>query len=256
MIKKYGILLSFLNLFLFVCVLIVNFLATYLPLNGKSTGELSDLYPNLIVPAGITFSIWGIIYIFLAIFVIYNIIKAIKDSEFFTKTININLLFALTSILNICWIFAWHYLKITISLIIMILFLISLTFIFLLQKKLESKNRLSFFYKVPIEIYFGWITIATIVNTTAFLVHIGWNGFGLTPQLWTIIMILVGGIICIIMLNKYNAIAYSLVIIWAFTGIIIKRSSSKVVYNEIIITSFIIILFILINIIKNIYKHY
>jgi len=251
--KSSAIFVSFLNLFLFIGVLLVNFLANYLPLNGKNTGVLSDMYPNLFVPAGLTFSIWGLIYILLAIFVIFNIIKAFKDSEFFAKTMNINLLFALTSILNIAWIFAWHYMKISISVIVMLLFLLSLLLIFILQKKLEKEQKLSLAFKIPIEVYFGWISVASIANITAFLVHYQWNGFGILPQVWTIIMIAIGGILGIWMLLKNNAIAYSAVIIWAYAGIIIKRSTTTPIYNEIVITSYIVIALIAITMIRSIY---
>lgn len=251
--KSSAIFLSFFNLILFIGVLIVNFLANYLPLNGKNTGVLSDMYPNLFVPAGLTFSIWGLIYILLAVFVIYNIIKAFKNIDLYEKFKSINLLFAFTSILNICWIFAWHYMKISFSVVVMLLFLISLLAIFILQKKLEKENKLSLAFKIPIEVYFGWISVASIANITALLVHYGWNGFGVSQQIWTIIMIIIGGILGILMLLRHNAIAYSAVIIWAYLGIIIKRSASTPVYNEIIMTSYIVIALIAITMIRSAY---
>lgn len=251
--KSNAIFLSFVNLFLFIGVLIVNFLANYLPLNGKNTGDLSDFYPNLFVPAGLTFSIWGLIYILLTIFVVYNIIKAFKDTEFFSKTVKINILFALTSILNILWIFSWHYMKISLSFIVMLLFLISLLLIFLLQKRLEKENKLSLAFTIPIQVYFGWISVATIANITAMLVHFGWDGFGISEPIWAIIMIVIGGILGILMLIKNNAIAYSLVIIWAYIGIIIKRSITTPIYNDIIIASYIMIALILISMVRSIY---
>ena len=70
--------LAILNIIGFLGTVVVNGLSNALPLNGKTAGELSDQYPNLFVPAGLTFSIWGVIYILLAIFVIYGLIVAIK----------------------------------------------------------------------------------------------------------------------------------------------------------------------------------
>src|SRR6056297_2062418 len=103
--------LKILNLVSLIVVLIVNFLANYLPINGYNTGELSDMYPNLFVPAGITFSIWGLIYLVLAIFVIYQFIFLNKKNDIKNTIIEkIGYLFLLSSLLNIAWILTWHYL--------------------------------------------------------------------------------------------------------------------------------------------------
>ncbi|MFA5078888.1 MAG: hypothetical protein WC541_05315, partial [Dehalococcoidia bacterium] len=72
--KGLSIILSVLNLAGFAGVVIVNYLANALPINNKTTGQLSDQYPNLFVPAGLTFAIWGLIYIMLFIFVVYSLI--------------------------------------------------------------------------------------------------------------------------------------------------------------------------------------
>ena len=108
--KPTKILLSFLNLIGFLAIVIVNSLAVILPINNKTTEELSDKYPNLFVPAGITFSIWGIIYILLALFIVYQLVAAfkekIKDKGLFEK---IGIIFFISAILNVGWILAWHY---------------------------------------------------------------------------------------------------------------------------------------------------
>ena len=66
--------LAIANLIAFVVVVVVNALATTVPLGGMTTGQLSDLYPNLFVPAGLTFSIWGIIYVLLGIYAVYGLV--------------------------------------------------------------------------------------------------------------------------------------------------------------------------------------
>ena len=49
----------------YLTMIVTNYLANALPLNGRSTGDISDAYPSLFTPAGITFSIWGVIYLLL-----------------------------------------------------------------------------------------------------------------------------------------------------------------------------------------------
>ncbi|NMB65728.1 MAG: tryptophan-rich sensory protein, partial [Spirochaetes bacterium] len=96
-------------------------------------------------------------------------------------------------------------------------------------------------YTIPIQFYLGWISVATIANITALLVHYGIVGSVLNQIIWTIVMMSIGGLLGVLMLLKYNAIAYSLVIVWAYIGIIIKRTSSIPIHNEIIIAAYIII---------------
>jgi len=218
--------LKFVNLIALILVLTVNFLANYLPINGYNTGELSDMYPNLFVPAGITFSIWGVIYLLLTIFVIYQFLPTKGSKEIKNTIINkIGYLFLLSSLFNAAWIFTWHYLYVFLSLIIMIALLLTLITIYQrlnIGLKDYSKKIYTVFI-LPFSVYLGWITVATIANLTAWLVDINWNGWGFSDVFWTVLVIIVGLIITLYTLLKRKDIAFSLVIAWAYLGIIIKR---------------------------------
>ena len=112
--------LQLLNLLGFILVIVLNGLANALPINGYTTGELSDRYPNLFVPAGFTFSIWGVIYLLLLVFVIYQIrnwwSKHRLDMSFVQK---IGPWFAISCLANASWIIAWHYVQPLLALFIM-----------------------------------------------------------------------------------------------------------------------------------------
>jgi len=212
----------------YIAMVIVNFLANSLPINNRSTGTISDAYPNLFAPAGLTFSIWGLIYLLLACYVIYQFIsfgkKGTQKKEGLLKKVNI--LFIATSIANISWIFAWHYDFIGLSVLIMAVLLILLIKItdILRVEKMESLEKL--FISTPFSVYFGWITVAAIANITVFLVSVGWNGFGIADFVWTSIILLVGSLIGILRMNKDKNIAYGLVLIWAYLGILFKHLSA------------------------------
>lgn len=211
--------------FSYVAMVVVNFLANALPINNRSTGQISDDYLNLFAPAGVTFSIWGLIYLLLAGYVVYQYINNdSKTQKLFKK---INPLFISTSLANICWIFSWHYDYIALSVIIMgiLLFLLIKIADIIRKEKFASWDKLLIW--APFSIYFGWITIATIANITIFLVSIGWNGFGLADFVWTIIILLVGALIGILRMHKDKNIAYALVLIWAYLGILLKHISSN-----------------------------
>jgi hypothetical protein len=195
-----------------------------------TTGELSDKYPNLFVPAGLTFSIWGVIYILLAIFVIYQAVVTFRknglDSAFSHK---IGVLFFISSIANMGWIFAWHYEVLPLSLVLMLLLLGTLLAIYLRLNigRSEVNNREKYLVHLPFSVYLGWITIATIANVTALLVSLGWDTFGLGEQLWTVAVIIVGIAIALAILIRRRDPYYCLVIDWALLGILLKRFAAS-----------------------------
>jgi hypothetical protein len=210
----------------FLATVVVNALSAILPINGKDPGEISDQYPNLFVPSGLTFSIWGVIYILLGLFVIYGLVSAFRknpDQEGFIGKIGI--LFFLSSAFNIGWIFFWHYGFVWVSLIMMVALFITLLSIYLRLGigKTQARAAEKGMVHISFSVYLGWITIATIANATAFLVDIGWNGFGLSQQFWAVLVIAVGIFIGLAMLFSRSDIYYSLVIAWAILGILLKR---------------------------------
>ncbi|MEJ2740055.1 MAG: hypothetical protein P8105_09565, partial [Dehalococcoidia bacterium] len=210
--------LAVLNLLGFLGVLVVNALANALPINGITTGELSDLYPNLFVPAGLTFSIWGVIYVLLALFIVFQIISVIKRSaQGLAFTGRIGIFFFISCIANMGWIFAWHYRILTLSLVIMLLLLGSLITIYIRLRIGRSGASKSERYMVhlPFSVYLGWITIATIANVTALLVDAGWNNFGLSGQFWAVLVIAIGIAITLIVLSIRRDVFYALVVDWA-----------------------------------------
>jgi len=211
-----------LTLVAYMAMVVVNFLAMYLPLGGKSTGEVSDSYPNLFAPAGYAFSIWGLIYLLLAIYVIYQLKRG--NDVLLGK---VNRIFILNALLNAAWIFAWHYDVIWLSVIIMIGLLISLITIADILRKSTLTERERRLVCLPFSVYFGWITVATIANITVFLVSLGWGGFGLADSFWTVAALLVGALIGSWRMLKDRFIPYGLVFVWAYGAILYKHVSAS-----------------------------
>ncbi len=219
--------LKIIAVFAYLGMVFVNYLANALPINNVTTGEASDAYTNLFTPAGITFSIWGLIYLLLAAFILYifNIIKKSQHSKREKLLLQILPLFIVTCLANSLWIFAWHYQLIALSLVIMLVLLITLIKIAQVINKDQLLGNDKIFIRLPFSIYFGWITVATIANVTVLLVKLGWNGFGLSDQLWTIIVLLIGATIAITRALKDKNIPYLLVLVWAYFGIWLKHTS-------------------------------
>jgi len=215
-----------LNLIGYIGMVTVNGLANALPLNNKTTGELSDQYPNLFVPAGLTFSIWGVIYVLLAIFIIYQLVYTFRRTDSQSPFLErIGILFFVSCVANLGWIFAWHYEIIPLSLLLMLILLASLIGVYLrlhIGRSNASKTE-KYLVHLPFSIYLGWITIATIANITVLLVSLGWNRLGLSEQFWTILVIIVGIILSLIALFYRKDIFYVMVVDWALLGILLKR---------------------------------
>lgn len=226
------------NILGFAGTLTMNFLANFLPLNNKTTGAISDQYPNLFVPAGFTFSIWGVIYLLLAIFIVYQTWQAFRreeqtDQPFLLKT---GWWFFIGSLANMAWILAWHYEATGLSLLIMLTLLISLAVIY---QRLEIGHSTPgaaerFMVHLPFSVYLGWITVATIANVTAVLVQWEWGRFGLSEQFWAALMILIATGLGFVMLFRRNDLAFAAVLAWAFYGIYSKRSEDPAEASQLV----------------------
>jgi hypothetical protein len=208
--------------FFFVIMILMNVLANTLPIGGITTGAVSDKYPNLFQPTGATFSIWGIIYLLLGIFLVSQMtslssISAINSSFL----IKLNYLFTLTSIINVLWLFAWHYDRIGLSVILMLVLLVLLAWIAL---NLKDTGRLS---QAAFGIYFGWITVATIANITIWLVKIGIPHDTNFSIVLTSIILIIGVLITAFVLVKTQLLFYGIVILWAYAGILIRHLSEN-----------------------------
>ena len=216
---------KYLSLILFSLVIYTNYLANALPIGGVTTGEVSDLLDNLFTPTGFTFSIWGIIYLSLFIFLISLFRISEEQKPFISKVL---VLFNINCLLNISWIFAWHYMLFPLSLIIMLGLLYNLILISRVIKAYHKELKSSYLYNITsfsFNIYFGWITVATVANFTGLLISLEWGGFGISHDVWTALIIFVATTIASITFIKNNAIWYLLPIIWAFYGIYFKHTN-------------------------------
>ncbi len=226
---------SLINALLFGVMIAVNALANALPINNKTTGELSNQYPNLFVPAGITFAIWGIIYLLMIILITYQIVTAFSKSKTSLLHSVHEKLIGFTCILNVVWILVWHYEYVVISVLVMLLFLSTLIYLFIQLKAIPTTTFIQYVcIKLPISVYLGWISIATIANITTLLIHLNWNGFGISESIWTITMLTIALVINLFMFLSQKTIPFTLVFIWALVGIIWKRQADVFIYHNII----------------------
>ncbi|WP_324721148.1 tryptophan-rich sensory protein [Salinimicrobium sp. HB62] len=217
------------NIVAFIAMVALNYIANTGFINGETMASVSAEYNNLFTPAGYAFSIWGLIYLGLAVFVIFQAIS-VRGKKLVPK---IGWWFVISCLLNMSWIFAWLFHYIDTSVIIMSLLLISLLIIvFRTRMELDDEPLpvIAFFWW-PFSFYSGWISVALIANVAAFLTSIDWNGFGISEVTWTIIMIIVAGIINVTITWTRNMREFALVGAWGIIAVgIANKEDVNVIY--------------------------
>jgi benzodiazapine receptor len=206
----------------------VNALANLLPINGRNTGAVSDGFPVYIIPAGYAFSIWGLIYLGLIAYAIYQALPQQAGNPALRAT---GWLFVASCVANAAWLFLWHYEQFALTMVAMLALLALLITIYvrLGVGKAEVSPAMRFLVHVPFSIYLGWITVATILNASVVLYDLGWSGWGLSDEAWGAVMIIAGLAIALMVALSRRDFVYMGVIVWAFAAIFVKHSAAPLV---------------------------
>ena len=207
-----------------IATIAINGLANALPINGQNTGEISDRFAVYFVPAGYVFSIWGLIYLGLIVYAIFQALPAQRENPRLRAT---GWWIFLGGLANITWIFLWHYEQFPLTLIAMLILLATLiiTYLRLGVGRGSASRAEKLAVHLPFSIYLGWITVATVANVTSLLDHLAWDGFGIAPEIWMgIVLTAVLGIALLMNFTRRD-VAYAAVILWALAGISVKHAA-------------------------------
>lgn len=199
-----------------------NYWANSGAMNGQSVGEISRQYNSLFTPAGYAFSIWGIIFLGLILFVINQWLQVAKREAH--EVNKASYWFALTNILNGLWTIVWISGLPGMSVIVMLLLLLSLTILIIKldMERWDAPTKIIVWTWWPIAIYYGWIILATVANISAWLVSINWH-FLFDDNIWTIIMIAVAVCVYIFLVEKRNLRESAAVGVWGLAAIVYKQ---------------------------------
>lgn len=216
------------NIIALVAVVIVNALASGLPIGGRTTGEVSALYENLFTPAGYAFAIWGVIYMALLAYVVYQALPARRQN---VKLAKISKPWIASCAFNVVWVFLWHYDFIVLSLVAMLGLLLSLVVIYreLGIATAPASNGRKFFVHLPFSIYTGWIAVATLANFSAVQVATGFEELWLGAEGWTLLKLAIAGAIGAALVCTRRDIAAALVVAWAAWAISVKQAGTPAV---------------------------
>jgi hypothetical protein len=216
------------NLIAVTAMIAVNVLANALPINGQNSGEISDRFPTRFTPAGYVFSIWGLIYLALIAFTVYQLLPAQRENPLLRR---IGWLFAVSCVLNLSWLFSWHYNLFPLSMVLMLGLLATLIAIYarIRGAEIAVSRPDHWLVRIPFSIYLGWITVATVANACIVLYNAGWGGFGISPEVWAMLLVVVGLAITAFISLRMGDVAYGLVIVWAYIGIVVKQNDALLV---------------------------
>jgi hypothetical protein len=222
-----------------LATIVINVLADALPINGLNTGRISDTFHVYFVPAGYVFAIWGLIYIGMLAYAVFQALPSKKENPRLQAT---GWWVILGGFANSAWIFLWHYQLFVGTLAAILILLASLIAVYLRLGFGEVKVAKSetWAVRIPISIYLGWITVATIANVTDVLDYLKWNGFGISPQTWFQVTLAAVLVISTLMSLTRRDVAYILVILWALTGIAAKFSAEPLIWISSLVTAFLV----------------
>lgn len=211
-----------------LATLIVNGLANALPINGLTTGEVSDQFETYFVPAGYVFSIWGLIYIGLIAYTIYQALPAQRENP---RLARVGWWVVLANIANAAWLFLWHHERFPLTLVLMFILLFALLLIYegLRAGTADISPVERWTVRVPFSIYLGWVSVATIANVSDVLYFVGWGQFGLSAEAWMVIMLGVVVALAWVMSLRRADLAFLAVFLWALAGIGVRFPQSGVV---------------------------
>lgn len=206
----------------------LNGLANALPLNGRNTGDVANSFPTFFTPAGYVFAIWGVIYLGLIGYAGFQALPAQRHNP---RLQAIGGWFVLSCVANCAWLVLWHYGYITMTMPAMLVLLVSLIVIYarLQVGRRDLPGRERWLVHGPFAVYLGWVTVATIANASVVLYNLGWSGLGIAGPQWAAILLVVATCIGGAIVIGRADWAYGAVLVWAFTGIVIKYAATPII---------------------------
>lgn len=242
------------NIVAFIVVIIINYTANAGIINGQTVGKISSQYDTPFTPASYAFSIWGLIYLMLAGFIIYQargLFKQVDDDNF---VMQIGWWFIVSCMANCLWILAWIHDMIGLSVLLIALLLFSLIKIIINtnMERWDAPFPTIVLLWWPFCLYSGWITVAIIANISVYLTKVGWAGWGLSDETWTITMIIIAGLLNLFMIITRNMREFALVGIW---GLLAVAVANWQLHQSIVITTITVSLILFVAVAIHGYKN-
>ena len=228
---------QFFVVFSILLLIVINYLSNVGAFGGQTNGDVSRKYQTLVTPAGYAFSIWGIIFLGLLAFAIYQALPSQRTNQRFRA---VGWWVVLNAVCNAIWSPLFNNERIGLALVVILVMLFSLVII---EQRLLAKPHMplistdqgttlpessaspkeTWLARIPFSIYFGWLTVATILNVAVFLKATDFSLMGFDESTWAIVILIVGLLVGTIVFNRYRSVAYILVFVWAYVAIAVEQ---------------------------------
>lgn len=209
------------------------------PIVEASGGALSaDATP--VAPAGSAFGIWSVIYAGLIGYTIWQLLPTQTRADRHRK---LGYPIALSLILNAAWILSVQFDLLWASVPIIVLLLVVLIWAFRLSLASRPSNVIdAIVTDGTMGLYLGWVTIATVANVAAVLTAAGFDGFGLSPDLWGVVLIAGAGVIGVgLALYGRGRLAPAASLCWGIAWVAVGRLTGDLLSVPTAITSVLVV---------------
>jgi len=237
-----GFALSIATLIAIVGTLVVNTLSNFFPPQGLNIGEIANtiLKGVQITPANYAFAIWGLIYLGLIAYGIFQLRPDLRSNPTIQR---VDKLLIVACLAQIAWVYLFTVRQFWLSVVAMLVILLPLIGAYLqLKSSPQRMNRKQkWLVQTPFSIYLGWISVATIVNVASALYSSNWNGWSISATTWTVIMLIVGAIIGAIVALQRGDVALTLVFVWAYVAIAIRQFTIPAIWITAIVAAIVLV---------------
>ena len=232
--------LRLVNLLAYLGMIVINFLAIYIPFFGKTPGDVSDIYAHPFTPADFTFKIWSVIYILLGIFIFYQSKNIFSQKESVPEEIKlIGYLFFWTCIFNCIWLFTFQSLNILLSFIAIFVLWVLLIII---DYRLTMFTKIRPIFIIPFSVYLSWVSVATLANLNVLLIDSGFDFFGFSQENWATFLVILGVIGGALVLYLNANYWFLIILAWAYFGVYQKNKDLEHLLPQLTLVSIFIIL--------------
>jgi tryptophan-rich sensory protein len=222
---------QFLVVFVTVSLIVMNSLSNARVFGPQTNGDVSRKYDTLVTPAGYAFAIWGLIFLGLLGFAVYQALPSQRHNPRFRTA---GPWYILNGLCNAIWSPIFNQEWIGTALLVILVMFCSL-FMVMEHLRINPRTELAmmrpvkpgetWLARVPFSIYFGWLSVATILNATVWFRATNLDLSGISEPIWAVGVLVLAFIVGAMLFNRYRSASYMLVFTWAFAAIAVKQAN-------------------------------
>ena len=195
------------------------------PIQNAAGGALAA-DATLIAPATPAFSVWSVIYLGLIVYAVWQLLPGQSSAE---RHRRLGYWIAASLVLNAVWILSIQFDLLPLSVPIIVVLLAVLVQAFLQAIAYPPTSVADgIITDATIGLYLGWVCVATAANVTALLVASGFTGWGLAPELWSVVVVAVAAAVGIVLaVVSRGRISPALTLAWGLTWVAVGRLAGE-----------------------------